>query len=419
MTLRRRHLVPPGARVLVALSGGPDSTALLGALAELRDAGLLGEVGACHVDHQLRAGSAADGEFCRSLCAKLNVDLERVAVVVPKRENLQSAARRARYAALREAALRARAERIATGHTRGDQAETVLLRLLRGSGARGLAAIPARRGDLVRPLIDRSRSQVMEYLVDRGLGWRDDPTNGSPRFLRNRIRSEVLPALEALAPGLERRLARTADLLRDDDRALERLASRAVPRRATRAEVTALLCLPLAVRRRAVRRLWRGLAGSRRGIGAEHVEAILRQLRTARPKRLALPGRREARVGGGFVELAEAPPPPPALLPCLRLDGPGVYSLPGAGSVEVGWTSSDPAPWPLELRGRRPGDRFRPDRGRGSKKLKAWLIDRKVPLARRDALVLIADLEGWVLCIPELSARAAGTAGLEVRWLPA
>ena len=417
-TLRRRRLVPSGARVLVALSGGPDSTALLAALASIHEGGLLGGVSACHVDHRLRPDSATDGDFCQTLCARLGVDLERAAVSIPEGENVQAAARRERYAALRAAARRQRSDRIATGHTRGDQAETLLHRLLRGSGARGLAAIPARRGALVRPLIDRSRSEIMGYLTDRGLGWRDDPTNASARYLRNRIRSEVLPVLAALAPGVERRLARAADLLREDDRALERLAARVVPTNASRVEFSALLGLPVAVRRRAVRRLWRGLTGSRRGLGAEHVEAVLRHLRAARPKRLALPGRREARIGGGIVELGQATPPFLPAPPCIRIQGPGAYALPGAGTVEVSWTSGGTAPWPLELRGRRPGDRFRPDRGRGSKKLKAWLIDRKVPRGRRDALVLVADLEGRVLWIPELGARAAGTGGLEVRWLP-
>jgi tRNA(Ile)-lysidine synthase len=212
-TLRRRSLLRPRARVLVALSGGPDSTALLVVLAALRDAGLVAAVSACHVDHQLRAGSGADGEFCATLCGKLGVPLERVAVAVARGENLQAAARRARYGALRAAAERHGASHIATGHTRSDQAETVLHRLLRGSGARGLAAIPARRGQVVRPLIDRSRGEVLAYLGDRAMAWREDPTNGSPRFLRNRIRAELLPALDALAPGIERRLARTAGLL--------------------------------------------------------------------------------------------------------------------------------------------------------------------------------------------------------------
>ncbi len=416
-TVRRRRLIRPDARVLVALSGGPDSSALLSALVALRGVRLLAGVSACHVDHQLRAGSAADGEFCEALCARLGVALARTAVTVAQRENLQAAARHARYAALRAAATRQDASHIATGHTRGDQAETVLHRLLRGSGARGLAAIPARRGIVIRPLIDRSRQEVLGYLRDRGLDWREDPTNASTRFLRNRIRTQVLPVLEALAPGIERRLARTAGLLRDDDRALERIASRAVPAGASRADIATLLALPVAVRRRALRRLWRGASGSRRGLGADHVESVMRHLRAPHPKRLALPGGLVARGGHGVVEFG-TPEPERAPLPCVPLPGPGTYTLPGGGggTVEIAWTSGEPPPWPLELRGRRPGDRFRPAGGRGGKKLKAWLIDHKIPRARRDARLVIADLEGHVLCVPELSARASGAAALKVGW---
>ena len=414
-TVRRRCHLPPHARVVAALSGGPDSTALLCTLVALRDARLLTEVSACHVDHQLRAGSAADGVFCGELCDRLGVALERVAVTVAPGENVQAAARTARYAALRAAMKRLGASHVATGHTRGDQAETVLHRLLRGSGARGLAAIPARRGVVVRPLIERSRQEILAYLRDRGLGWREDPTNSSTRYLRNRIRSEILPALDALAPGLERRLARTAELLREDDRALERLAARAVPKGAVRVGLAALLELPTAVRRRALRRLWRAASGSRRGLGSQHVEAVMRLLGAAGAKRLALPGGREARIGRGAVEFGY-PEPIPAPLPSLELHGPGVYALPGAGTVEIAWKSNAPPPWPLVARGRRPGDRFRPAGGAGSKKLKAWLIDRKIPRARREALMVIADLDGRVLCVPELGVRAVGAASLEVRW---
>ncbi len=431
--MRRRRLFRLDARVLAALSGGPDSSALVAVLAALREAGLLASLHACHVDHRLRAGSAADGEFCEELCGRLGVPLERRAVTVGLGENLQAAARRARYGALRAVASREGADHIATGHTRGDQAETVLHRLLRGAGARGLAAIPARRGIVIRPLLDRSRQEVLAYLQARGMGWREDPSNASARFLRNRIRAEILPALEALAPGIERRLAGTAELLREDDRVLERLATRAVPGGAVRAEIAALLDLPVAVRRRALRRLWRGATGSRRGLGADHVESVMRHLSARDPKRIALPGGLEARVARGVVEIGRGDAgshvrgpggkqlgrsaPQAGSAPRLRVDGPGVYALPGgAGTVEIAWISSESPPWPLELRTRRPGDRFRPERGRGGKKLKAWLIDRKVPRARRDALLLVADLEGHVLCMPELGVRAAGKGGLEVRW---
>ena len=304
-TCRARRLAGPADSVLVALSGGPDSVALLAALAALRDAGRLGAISACHVDHQLRPGGEEDAAFCAGICARLAVPLERARVTVGA-GNVQAAARKARYAALARAAGRAGAALVATGHTRSDQAETVLLRLLRGAGARGLAAIPARRGNLVRPLLDRSRAEVLAYLASRELPFREDPTNATPRFDRNRVRREVLPALEAIRPGAEAALARAADLARDDERALERLARRLAPAGARAASVEELLGAPRAVRTRAVRRLWRGATGSRRGLTAQHVGAVLRLLGRGRPGRVSLPGGRIARVAGGVVSLDEA-----------------------------------------------------------------------------------------------------------------
>jgi tRNA(Ile)-lysidine synthase len=302
-TIRRRALLAPGARVLVALSGGPDSTALLRALAALRRGGELGALHACHVDHQLRAGSAADASFCERLCDDLGVPLLRAAVDVAPGASLQEAARRARYRALAAAAVRCSADLIATGHTLTDQAETVLLRLLRGAGARGLGGIPARRGKYIRPLIDRSRREVLDYLTAAGAAFLEDPSNASPRFLRNRVRHELAPALEALAPGAEQRLARVADLLRDDDRALERAARRLVPRGASDAEAARLSGAPVAVQRRAVRRLWRAATGSRRKLEAVHVEAVLKLIEDGRRGPVALPGGRAAWCAGGRVRV--------------------------------------------------------------------------------------------------------------------
>jgi tRNA(Ile)-lysidine synthase len=236
------------------------------------------------------------------------VRLERVAVSVGA-GNLQSAARRARYAALRDAARRVGAERIATGHTRSDQAETVLLRLSRGAGARGLAGIPPRRGPLVRPLIDRSRREVLAYLGDRGLSYREDPTNASDRFDRNRVRREVLPAIERIRPGVEAALGRAADLLREDERALDGIARRLVPPGATRVPVAALRAEPPAVRARALRRLWKAATGSRRGLEARHVAAALRLLGRG-SGRISLPGDRIARVARGEISVEAAPTRP-------------------------------------------------------------------------------------------------------------
>jgi tRNA(Ile)-lysidine synthase len=412
---RRRRLFARDVRVLAAVSGGPDSTALLSALAALRQAGEIGALMACHVDHQLRPDSALDGAFCEGLCRRLDVSLERAAVTVPAASGVQAAARRARYAALFAAAERAGADVIATGHTRSDQAETVLLRLLRGAGARGLGGIPARRGRIVRPLLDRSRREVIAYLADRSLAWREDPSNASPRYLRNRVRAEVLPALVALAPSAEAHLARAAELLREDDRALERISARIVPRGATEVEVARLLAAPLAVRRRAVFRLWRAAAGTRRGLTAGHVTSVLALLRRSRPGRVALPGRLEARVAYGRLELG-LPAVPPIASADVKVPRPGRYALPGRPEVlEIACGVGEPPEFPLLVRTRREGDRFRPEPGRGGKKLKAWLIDRKVPRARRDGLLLVVDALGRIVAIPELGARGTGAGALEAR----
>jgi tRNA(Ile)-lysidine synthase len=416
-TLRRRKLAGRADHLLVALSGGPDSSALLAALAELRDAGEVGPISAMYVDHGLRAGSSEDGDFAAASCSAMGVPFTRSRVIVPP-GNVQAQARKVRYQALREEAFRLGATRIATGHTRTDQAETVLLRLLRGSGSRGLAGIPPRRGNVVRPLIDRSRAEVVGFLSTRGLGWREDPTNASPRFLRNRIRHEVVPALTRLAPAGERALARTADLLRADERALAARARACAA--ADGVERDRLLSEPLAVRRRVLRRLWTQAAHGRGQLSASHVEAALALLRREGPWKLSLPGRVEVRCRYGRLQIVPADPSAPAApFAPLRLDGPGRYRLPERSAVL--WLVAERPEllaWPLELRTRRPGDRFRPDRGAGRRKLKAWLIDRKVPRERRDELLVVAA-GSHVLAVPELGVRAqeAGPngAGLEAR----
>jgi tRNA(Ile)-lysidine synthase len=413
-TLRVRRLADRDASILVAVSAGPDSTALLAALAALRDAGRVGPLHALHIDHGLRAGGAEDAAACREACLRLGVPFASTRVLVAP-GNVQAAARRARYAALSAEAERVGADRIATGHTRTDQAETVLLRLLRGAGARGLSGIPARRGRLIRPLLDRSRQEGLDYLRRLGLGWRDDPSNATPRFARNRLRQRLWPVLLELAPAVEAALARTADLLRDDERALDRRA-RAVILAAGGAgpEVARLRGKPPAVQRRVVRRLATAAGGRAATPEARHVEAALALLGRHGPARASLAGGLEAaRQDGRLVVRKTSRRTPRAPAEPVEVPGPGRYRLGGLGPmVEVLAPAAAGLPWPLWLRTRRPGDRFRPAGGAGSKKLKAWLIDRKVPQARRDLLLLLVAGEGAagaeVLAIPELGARAAG-----------
>jgi tRNA(Ile)-lysidine synthase len=413
-TVRRRRLLAPGDVVLAALSAGPDSTALVAALAALRDAGEIAGVSALHVDHGLRPGGADDAACAAAACARLGVACESVRVEVAA-GNVQAEARRARYAALRSAAAREGATRIATGHTRTDQAETVLLRLLRGAGARGLGGIPPRRGPFVRPLIDRSRAEGIAYLAELGLPWREDPTNATPRFARNRLRLSLWPHLLALAPAAERALARAADLSREDERALAARARDAAA--GAGVEVSPLRREPVAIRRRIVRRLWRAAGGRQAALEAKHVDAVLALTARHRPGSTALPGGLEARCRYGRLEIGPRAEAAVAFAD-VPVPAPGRYAVATRGVVEIAARDAAAVPWPVILRTRRAGDRFCPDKGGGTKKLKSWLIDRKIPRERRDSLLVVAS-GATVLAIPELAAFARGLgasgAGLVVR----
>lgn len=212
-------LFAPGDRVLAAVSGGPDSVCLAHWLAgEARRRGLTLEL--MHVDHGLRRESAADALFVRRLGAELGlpVTVERVAVE-RRGQGLEHAARKARYAALARRARRGRFDKVATGHQRDDQAETLLLHLLRGTRLEGLGGIPPARPlapgvTLVRPLLELSRAEVLAYLKAHGLRHRLDKTNLDRRLARNWVRRDLLPRLEKRAPGFARRLAGLAAQVR-------------------------------------------------------------------------------------------------------------------------------------------------------------------------------------------------------------
>lgn len=199
-----------GSSILCACSGGPDSTAMLHVLAGLRSKlGL--DVHACAVDHGLRAEAASEIELARDLAGSLSVPFTVSRLHLEPGSNLMARAREARYAALREIRARVGAAFIATGHTADDRAETVLLRLLRGAGPRGLAVLPPVSGDLLRPLIRARRADVIAHLRRAGLRSTSDPSNEDPRYLRVRVRRDVMPLLESLSPNLTSSLSALAD----------------------------------------------------------------------------------------------------------------------------------------------------------------------------------------------------------------
>lgn len=212
-TLERDLALGGPATVLCACSGGPDSTAMLHVLTTLADDFQLRLV-AHGIDHGLRPEAASELAIVERLAASLSIPFGTTRVDVAPGGNLQARARTARYEALEAAAREARAAFIATAHTRDDRAETVLLRLLRGSGARGLAVLPPREGARLRPLARASRADVLLHLARRRIQFADDPSNLDTRFARVRVRREILPALRELSPSIDATLADLADELR-------------------------------------------------------------------------------------------------------------------------------------------------------------------------------------------------------------
>jgi tRNA(Ile)-lysidine synthase len=320
------ELDPAVGCVLVACSGGADSLALAGALAfEAPKSGH--RAGAVTVDHGLQDGSADRAAQIVRLLRDLGLDpAESVAVKVDERGGLEAAAREARYAGLREVAGRLGAAKVMLGHTLDDQAETVLLGLARGSGARSLAGMPRafdRAGvRFARPLLDLDRATIRRACTAMGLPVWDDPHNADPAFTRVRVRRDALPALEAaLGPGVAAALARTARMLRDDADALDAWADSAWHAAAASADlsaldVTALAALPRAVRTRVLRRAAIA-AGSPPGtLAAVHIDEVDRLVTAWHGQRhVDLPGGvRAARRYGklllfSFSELSELSEP--------------------------------------------------------------------------------------------------------------
>jgi tRNA(Ile)-lysidine synthase len=411
-----------GEAVLVAVSGGADSVALLDVLCELRAAlGLRLE--AAHVHHGLRPGADADAEFTRELARRLAVPfhLERVAVRRgPPWDGLEAEARRARLAALETRARGIGAARIATAHTADDQAETVLMRLLAGAGPRGLGGIAPVRGRFIRPLLESRRADVLTHLESRGLGWVQDPSNADPRFLRNRIRHDVLPYLARVCgTGVTEALCRSAALSRAAVHDLEERARAEVERLATRGPGGAVFAVD------DVRALGPELAAAallqtaallgddRPRRGAVH-RGIRRLLGASPPRRPLRLGRLVMERSGRWLRVG------PAALPALQArhwDVPGDLALDEVGlrleahrfersedyrlpreRHRVAF-DADRLAWPLAVRPRRLGDRFMPFGGAGERRLKSLLSDEGVPRWERDRVPLL-DAGGriaWVV----------------------
>jgi len=311
-TIRRHRMLAAGDVVVAAVSGGADSTALLQLLAALREELRL-KIHVAHFNHLLREDADVDAAFVADMARALGLTFHQGSgdprAHVGAGRSLEDAARRLRYAFLTAVARAEGAHAIATGHTLDDQAETVLMRLLRGAGPWGLSGIPPVRTHaglrLIRPLLEVPRTEVEASLRAAGLSWREDATNRDHAMLRNRVRGVLLPSLAGYNPHVRRTLARLAEVMRDETLALDVLAARRVNavlsgRGATvRIALEPFARLPAALQRRALREAVRRCRGNIEGVGFVHLEGARRIALEGRPGAIAeLPGGlRAVRVG--------------------------------------------------------------------------------------------------------------------------
>jgi tRNA(Ile)-lysidine synthase len=418
-TIRRHRLLGDSGtrRVLCAVSGGPDSMALLACLWELADRLQL-TLGVAAVDHGLRSGAAAELALVAERAWVLGVPFHSLRVDVgaarasrsassgppaPRAgRGLQEVARRLRLAALAELCAAQGFDVVALGHQADDQAETILFRVLRGTGVAGLAGIPYRRAPFVRPLLDVTRAEIEDYLRRRSIPFATDPSNQDVRQARARIRHQILPLLRRENPRLDEALRRLGE-----DAATVTARSAGERGALSNASRTAGVHVP--------------------GRTAADIAAAVRDAHGTRL--FDVPGAR-VRVSYGQVHLES----PGALVsggstPSLEIPRPGEYPIGQARIVSVreddgsevpdeegegirwAWFDRDALGWPLRVRPSRPGDRMRPRGGRGSRKLSDLLIDAKIPRPARAALPVVTDGDGTLLFVPGLRPSQRGAPG--------
>jgi tRNA(Ile)-lysidine synthase len=420
-TAERRGLFDAGGPVLALVSGGADSVALLRLLAA-GELGPTGPVSVLHVDHRLRGEhSDADAAFVASLCDELGVAgavvrFDVAAYAAENALNLEDAGRRVRYrfaeealdAACESAGVVADRGRIATAHSRDDRIETFFMRAITGAGAGGLTSIPYMRGRIVRPLLDCDRAAIREHLTALGQPWCEDASNADTVHLRALVRAEILPIAERVNPAFRETMARSIDLLADDDALLRRMA-RDFARDFTDTSPGRLefdrewmRTLDVSMARRAVRGAIVASFPEASRLEASHVEALVDGLADDAFAR-DLPGGLRAETVYGKLVVSYAAEEPRAVAPSL-LPIPGTADLGPAGRIvaekvapsEIAGTSDSvtiaaDSLGGLVVDGVRPGDRIRPLGMDGSRKLSDLLVDAKVARRQRPAVPVVRD----------------------------
>jgi tRNA(Ile)-lysidine synthase len=421
-TIKKYSMLQQGDIVLIGLSGGPDSVCLSVILDEVRDNFNL-SLHALYLDHGLRPEESRDEEtFCRGFCEEHGIDfhsekIEVKAISEKKRINIHEAARELRYDAFERTALKIKAVRIAVAHNADDQAETFLMRLIRGTGRRGLSGIPYMRGKIIRPLLDIRREDIERFLSEKQIKFVTDSSNLKTEYLRNRLRQEIIPILKKDNPSVTESINRTADIFREEERFLEIATTKTMMRLITRKtdESIELFLMPLMTIDRAILRriLKRALCeiGADRGIELTHIDDVIHLIKDNRSgDMINLPIEIRAIKSYSTLLLTKEVF---TGLQTQYINVPGETSIGEEGlsiisqlsdkSVEK--SNRDTAVFdfeklvlPLQLRQRREGDFFYPAGFGRRKKLQDFFVDEKVPREKRDSVPLIVSGEDiiWV-----------------------
>ncbi len=423
-TIRKYAMISDGEKILLGLSGGPDSVSLLHVLKEIKDYMKL-DLSAIYIDHGLRPDETPrEIDFCRELCDRLQVTFVSKSIDVKthsetQKINKQEAARNLRYWTYEESAFETKADKIALAHTADDQAETVLMRILRGSGPTGLAGMPPKRGKIIRPLIETGKDEIERFLNNNNIKFLVDSSNVKKDYLRNKIRLTLLPLLREINPDIIKTLTKTSDIFRDEERYFGILITKTLMKMISRKTdsrlelfLTPFEIMDTVIMRRVLRRAI-DETRSLRGIGLLHIEDIMKLIRNGNPgDRIHLPkGIRVIKEYATLIITSETP----QKLGIYSLDVPGEVVLKESKAViktyleessnsygdgktmivlDAGKTGHS-----LMVRSRMKGDFFYPLGFGKKKKIQDFFVDQKIPRDERDRvpLILSGDDIIWVV----------------------
>lgn len=398
-------LPPAGGTILCAVSGGRDSMCLLHYLHRLgQERGFT--VAAAHLDHRMRPTAARDVALVTDFCRENGIPLRTgVTPVYEKAEEwrltVEEAGRRARYEFLAAAAKALHADKIATAHHQNDQAETVLLNLLRGTGPAGLAGIPPVRDNFIRPLLNTPRSEIEAYVAEHHIPYADDETNFDLHYARNRLRRSLWPLLEDINPQATAHIAAAAAILRQEDAYLDGLAAACLPDEGAAIGRETLLSAPEALQGRLLRRLIDRAGGGKKDVSASHLRALSALCRSGGT--LPLPGGVTAVCRGDTLRFIPTAPSLPEQPLCEGANRWGDYNI--ILSSQQG--DPLPGPGPFTVRPWQGRDRMTLPGSRGSRSVKRLLTDAAIPRERWDSLPVIC-CGGKPVYIPGVGAAETG-----------